>query len=401
MVLGPRDRLAPLHEQSGPSKQGPLFFLCLPFVRKGLKYSNAMVICLPPSRSESYHNISHQNELFATTAGVRRGPSPPSNLASCELNVDEGMKAAAVSYSTKYAHRGQLQDWLTICSEMTSVDLGLSMATIANCNACGSEAWVQFSPSRSQYRAKFKRCGLRVCPTCGIRLGFSLSRRVREWIGTPQLYKWRMITLSMRSTDAPLKAQINELRKSFRRLRQSKVWSTTQNYGLAVVEVTFNTTTNQWHPHLHVLMHGQFLPVGCVRAAWWNASHEGARVHLRNVDSSKQAGNYVAKYVGKGCKLTRSNPDGTVEPLVGTSLVDLPQEKLRQWIQATCKSRWVIPVGDGPSLPEDKPDPEEKGTNDWQTITTLEGLMRKPYRSAEDEQIIAALELDPKPCDDT
>jgi len=301
----------------------------------------------------------------------------PTNLDTCGFAVDQPFTPAASTCVTRFAHAKELENWLEIACAMTETDLGLSYATVSNLNACGSRAWIQFSPSRSKHRCRVKQCGLLVCPTCGPREARKMADRISEWIGPVKQHSWRMFTLSLPSSGSHLLDQIEQLRKAFRRLRQARVWCDTQTYGLSICEVTYNATADTWHPHLHVLMRGKWSPIRIMRDAWWKASGAQARIHVREVDSAKGASLYVAKYLGKSTKITEVH-ENEVRDRADQSYASMPKARLQEMIIARCKKRWLLLVGEGPPLPDFSAEAlPDQGPNDWQPVCSLTELFRR------------------------
>lgn len=312
---------------------------------------------LPPSKEDQ----AHSRAVYLT------------NLALCDLSVDQAFTVADRTRETCYYHESRVDNWMTIATELTTGAPDVSYATVANFNACGSRAWVQFSPSRGKHRVRFKSCGLLLCPTCGPRKAARKATQIAAWMGDIKPFQWRMFTLSLPSTDNPLVAQIEELKKAFRRLRQTRIFADTQNHGAAIVEVTFNLTTGQWHPHIHALMRGDWVQVDALRAAWWSAAKCEARIHLRVVDSSRKAAGYVTKYLGKGMKLTEVINGKNIDAK-SADLEQLPREKLAEFINARCRKKWLFQIGECEGFPEFEYTGDDEGPNDWQLVDSLRGL---------------------------
>lgn len=329
------------------------------------------------------------------------------NLAPRDLTVDlhvlDGKRARLLtqlppppppdSPCYHYAHGANWSDWRAVVGALQSINSRAGLASMIAVESCGSDAIVQYSPSTGRYRIALQRCGRRVCPHCGGVIAAETQARVREWMGTIKPYTWRMVTLSMRSSSGDLREAIKLLKASFRRLRQTQIWSTTQHYGIAVVECTYNREADSWHPHLHVLMRGRYIPIEALRAAWWSAAHEGARVHICPVDSATRAANYVAKYVGKSLSIKHESPtvEGGYDCDADQSLASLPERRLREWCNALYRDRWMIRVGDAPPLP-DAPPPEgdDADPGDWEWQGTLDGMIARAY--ADDCEAIDALD---------
>jgi hypothetical protein len=120
----------------------------------------------------------------------------------------------------------------------------------------------------------------------------------------------RHLVLTAPVSNAPLRHQLDDLRTAFRRLRSTPLWKRTQLGGTYSIEVTRNARTGLWHPHVHIITDGTFLPHHMARDAWrdclrrtvcWAClAPDGACVvDLRKVTSRGKASEYIAKYVAK------------------------------------------------------------------------------------------------------
>ena len=315
-------------------------------------------------------------------------------LDTCGFAVDRDNICLQPSLTTRFCHGSAHADWVTVAGAMPNIDLNISYATIQNLNGCSTRAWIQFSPSRGKHRVHVKRCGLLVCPTCGPREATKMASRVTQWIGDVKPHAWRMYTISLPSAGSCLMEQIEQLRKAFRRLRQSQVWAETQLYGISVCEVAYNKTADTWHPHLHILMRGKWAPIAAMRTAWWKACGVNARIHVREVDSNKSAAHYVSKYLGKGAKQT-IDINGKIEDAPDQSLASMPPPRLLELITARCRKRWLLMVGEGPPLPEwNAENLPDQGANDWMPVCTLSELFRRGKSDPLSQAIAAEIGLD-------
>jgi hypothetical protein len=103
--------------------------------------------------------------------------------------------------------------------------------------------------------------------------------------------------LTLKSSTEPLLDLLDKLLNSFRRLRRTKLWSTTQKGGAAFVEVKWNSKSNRWHPHLHVISEGKFIPQHLLRMEWNQITIDSFIVDVRLVKSKADLCSYVTKYV--------------------------------------------------------------------------------------------------------
>lgn len=187
---------------------------------------------------------------------------------------------------------------------------------------CGHCLMIQQSASRGgELRAEVATCENRFCPACCKRIAHKRVERTVEVFRGSETRDLRFITLTLKHSDQPLKQQIARLRKAFRRLRQDKFgpWRQSQHWGLAVIEVK-RTYDHKWHPHLHIVSSGGFIPKRELSWAWGEATCtcrkrsdpcysardsmcEGRSwiVDVGQVREKKNAINYIAKYVAKPC----------------------------------------------------------------------------------------------------
>jgi hypothetical protein len=109
----------------------------------------------------------------------------------------------------------------------------------------------------------------------------------------------RFLTFTLRSSDEPLRDQLDRLYASLRQLRRTAEWQRHVRGGIATVEVTRNPRTGQWHPHLHVLADGTYWKQSQLSAAWRAVTGDSPIVDIRAVRSRNAAAQYVAKYAAK------------------------------------------------------------------------------------------------------
>lgn len=141
-------------------------------------------------------------------------------------------------------------------------------------------------------------CRDRLCPRCahfrGLRLSTRLEATVRKWSAP------KHVVLTLQATRAPLSERIDDLTKSFRRLRQTRLWRGLVRAGIYVIEVKRNTENGTWHPHLHVLMDSEYVPQSSL-ANQWNICSKGSRVvWIEAIHDRSRMVKYVSKYLGKG-----------------------------------------------------------------------------------------------------
>jgi hypothetical protein len=92
-----------------------------------------------------------------------------------------------------------------------------------------------------------------------------------------------------------------------------------------VIEVTWNPTREQWHPHAHCLIDGGFWQQGKIADLWEGITGDSRVVDVRLIRSRKNAVAYIAKYISKGGDIKRLPDDRIAEYAVALSGVRLIQ----------------------------------------------------------------------------
>lgn len=242
----------------------------------------------------------------------------------------------------------QHQRWIEILSTSQN-----HQPYAARMEKCGSDAWIQRSPSTNRVRLVCNACRVRCCPRCQHNAASKLQRRLDIALRCAPQTDFRLITLTMRSTSAPLKTQILNLKSSFRRLRQRKSWQHHVKGGYAILEITYNAKRDHWHPHLHIITTGRFFPQEELSREWGNASRGSTIVDIRRIKTTKGVLHYVTAYVTK-------QPD---------DLGAAPDNRWLEYFDAIKSSRFLIAFGNVPKAEKLPPDPEDP--RDWEPLYPL------------------------------
>lgn len=245
---------------------------------------------------------------------------------------------------------------------------------------CGTDAWIEHSPSTGKVRVHSNRCNHRWCPACARSRGF----HVREWIkqavqkGTEK--SWKFLTLTYKHDRKPLVEQLANLKESFRRLRQRKAWKARITGGMAIIEIKRNHTTGQWHPHIHIVARGKYFPQKLLSTEWLNATKHSKIVDIKQIKDAEGAGEYLAKYLTKP---------------IDSSLFNEPQV-IREFMETITKCRLLIRFGDVPGYDDDQE--KEDYPKDWKKICPLASALAE--RRAGNPYYVALLDKLENTCDD-
>lgn len=202
-----------------------------------------------------------------------------------------------------------LEEWDRIAGACFDARTSQCLSIAEKLAHCCENPMVYASDDGKHVRMAERRCRSRCCPRCA---KFRANELTSKLIGIcRRMDSRRMVTLTMRSVDEPLRDQLCELRRSFGRLRRSRQWKDLVTGGVYTVEVTMNRETGLWHPHLHAIIDGSYFPCMDLKAAWEKASKGSTIAHIRAVPSATQAARYVSSYVAKSSD-ARSFTDAVV-----------------------------------------------------------------------------------------
>lgn len=233
-------------------------------------------------------------------------------------------------------------------------------------DTCCRSTLVLLNTKTNDLKLAFETCGSRHCPHCELRYRRAVALRISDAIGHVKPRIWRFITLTLTHSDLSLSDQLDHLQASFRRLRMSALWQSTQLKGFGIIEVTWSASTSRWHPHLHILTRGLFIPQRRLSQQWIKASSGSEVVDIRKISTSAKAISYVTKYLGKAPDLLSAESPGR---LMVEYLAALRHRKL-----LISFGTQVVPEHDPPG------DPTPLVVAPWIILTTLATLLKARAR---------------------
>lgn len=162
-------------------------------------------------------------------------------------------------------------------------------------DTCGVNAHVyRHAADRERFQVRSEKCRDRWCVPCARERARQLAATLADHVAEKQC---RFITLTLKSSQEPLKLLIDKLLQSFKELRRTILWKATQRGGAAFMEVKWNPQRDRWHPHLHILSEGKFIPQHHLKRLWFRITGDSFIVDVRLVKSRPDLCSYVTKYV--------------------------------------------------------------------------------------------------------
>lgn len=166
---------------------------------------------------------------------------------------------------------------------------------------CRTHAAFVQSVETGEIRVRSSHCNLRWCPLCSRSRAFSIAEKTAAWLDDAKHPSF--LTLTLAHTSAPLRAQVKTLVKSFKKLRSDKSLRRHVRGGVWFLQITYNATTDQWHPHLHVLVDMDYIPQAHLSHLWLAITHTSMIVDIRKVKDTVKAAQYVARYSARPTNL--------------------------------------------------------------------------------------------------
>lgn len=275
-------------------------------------------------------------------------PSTPTTLDPPETSVDpSGIDLVwdRTKHAPRLLHCQRHEHWPKrrerVYRALLAADVSHSRAEAFR--TCGTSWWVlRQKTDQNNYMLCPDHCHDRFCEPCQN----ARSRAIRSGLkGQLTASAYRFLTLTIRHSDQPLKEQLGKLYASFRRLRATRLWKSVVDGGIAFLELTRNVDHGQWHPHLHCILSGKWIPAAELAAAWKRATGDSHVIDVRLVRDKMQVVTYVAKYATKAY----------------THRDHYPQECLIEAIKALRGRRTVVTFGSQAPLKTAAP----RAVGDW------------------------------------
>lgn len=163
--------------------------------------------------------------------------------------------------------------------------------------SCGTSAKFYINPALGKVHPWFHRCKHRLCPFCSRARTVKVTHQLM--LAMKGMNRPRVQVLTVRSNTHALGEQLRSLRRNFARLRRRPFWKRTVRGGIYVLEVTLNKRTGLWHPHLHIVYDGEYLPVKQLRYHWHQVTGDSEIVWIQDVSDLRGIANELCKYIGK------------------------------------------------------------------------------------------------------
>lgn len=223
---------------------------------------------------------------------------------------------------------------------------------------CGTGAWVARSDlDPRNLRVFSNHCHDRFCRPCAAFRGRVISENLRTYLADRP---YRFLTLTIKTDGLTLPQSLTKLTTSFARLRRSQLWLDRVTGGCAIIEVKPHSRSDGWHPHLHCLLEGKYLPQQPLRKLWHTVTGDSYILDIRSGTNPESAASYITKYIAKPFD----------------SAVIRCSDRLRQAVEALHRKRLLTTFGTWRGVPLTLYRPS--GT--WTFVCLLSQLLLKATR---------------------
>ena len=202
-----------------------------------------------------------------------------------------------------YLLRPRMDAYMRACEIYAAVDGSFGGKFSSRLQNCRRHAWFVQHKATKKLRVMSSRCKLRWCPICRDVSRMIVTHAVDDWLKVQKYPK--MITLTLLHSDDPLQLQINRIYKAFQKLRRRAYFQRLITGGVWFFQLKWNSTTKQWHPHIHCLVAGKFLPHNRLKKLWHEITGDSYVVDIRPVKDLENASTEVARYATSPADITK------------------------------------------------------------------------------------------------
>lgn len=277
-----------------------------------------------------------------------RGPFIPEPFPALAPDIDD---LPAPTLSETFRHSGWSRDRQRVYDALQATRQ--SPSRLDSFAHCGDRAYVYRSlDDPTLYRVAGSACHDRFCCPCTRERGQAIAANVTERLGGRRA---RFVTLTLKTDGLDLAAGLLKLQNAFRSLLRSNLWLDRVSGGAAFLEAKRNPDSARWHPHIHAIVQGRYLPHDLLKAAWLRITGDSSVVRIQSVKDEASVTRYVTTYAAKSLRTA-----------------DFPEDPhLREAVQALHGTRLVRTFGDWRGLP--LTDTPVSGT--WEIVAPLADLL--------------------------
>lgn len=220
---------------------------------------------------------------------------PPDLNAHAAFPAEPAFTLSGIDCHVLFRHSGWHRDRRRVYDALVWVNA--TPSRIERFRECGANAWVVRNEEHpDQYAVVADHCHDRFCRPCARFRGNTIANNVAEFLRNRE---YRFVTVTIKTTDLTLKEGVDKLYRCFALLRRTKLWTDKVLGGCAVCEVKPKDGGIGWHPHLHAIVEGKYIPLKPLRKLWMQITGDSFIIDVAYGKSPEHAARYVSKYITK------------------------------------------------------------------------------------------------------
>lgn len=196
-------------------------------------------------------------------------------------------------------HRPHAREQQTILDALSSDPAYRSR--VVRMSECASHGRVYIDGDGGDVHLWVHRCGDRICPLCSKFRSRQVAKQLKDYVRRARVLRHMCLTVQT-FPQGSLSAALSHLMESFRRLKRTNQWVARVRGGVYVIEVTRGKKDDRWHPHLHLLVDGEFWQQRELSAVWEDCTRGSPVVWISRAEDRHAL--YLAKYAGKPAEIS-------------------------------------------------------------------------------------------------
>ena len=226
---------------------------------------------------------------------------------------DKGTSRVATTGCTygQVSRSRDVREWKAVVALYRTLDPdpdGKSLNLLLNCH---NRAYYCRHEDTGEVRIMSNHCTLRWCPICARGKAALVATNMLPWVEHAEAPK--LLTLTIAHSSAPLAEQLNTLTRNFRRLLARKFFKLAWRGGIAFIQVTRKKKAGEWHPHLHVVLDGNFVDQHLISKIWQQTTGDSMIVDIKSIRSYRESALHVSRYVARPMNLKDLSADERLE----------------------------------------------------------------------------------------
>lgn len=167
--------------------------------------------------------------------------------------------------------------------------------------SCRTSAWFLRHLQTGELRIASNSCRLRWCPLCSQARQNYITWQVGDWMKSAR--KPKFVSFTLKHNTAPLKQQVTALYRFFRKVRSNRLMVKNAKGGLWFFHIKRSKDDGLWHPHIHAVCEGNFIPQKELSRLWKRITGTSTIVDIRPCRNAKKTANEIARYSARPANL--------------------------------------------------------------------------------------------------